>query len=242
MKFIWSLIAILTVFSTTLRADEEAPRKVALEAGFDLATTYLWRGFEIGDGPVIQPWTRLNYGGWSAGVWATTNFIGDSKEVDLTVGYTFQDFTLSLTDLFSVGITGLDPDYFNFASRTSSHIAELGLSYEGSEKIPFSFTAGVFVYGLSLDPNAVHPDRMNHSVYLEMGYLGTVKDYNYQLFAGFVPMESSFYETERFSFINVGFKVEKTLSLGRNMELPASFTLATSPERKTICLSALCSF
>lgn len=240
MCFVFIMLAISS--AQLLHSQDENSEKVKLEAGFDLATTYLWRGYEFGNGPVIQPWTRLVYGGLSAGVWATTNFIGDSKEVDLYASYTFKNFTLSITDLFSMGIVGLDQDFFDFGSPTSTHIAELGLSYGGSDKFPFTLSGGIFLYGLALDPRADNPDKLNHSTYFEVGYPGSFKDCTYSVFAGFVPTESAFYQTEKFAFINVGCKVGKTIPVTAQFSIPATFTLATSPERKTVCLSAMCSF
>lgn len=242
MKFIWSLIAVLTVLSTTLRAEEEAPRKVSVEAGFDLATSYLWRGFEIGKGPVVQPWARLGFGGWSAGVWASSNFKGDSKEIDLSIEYNVENFTLSLTDYFSLGEEGLDPNYFHFGRSTSSHIAELGLSYEGSEQLPLTLYGGVFIYGAALDPNPDAPARFNHSSYFEIGYPGAIKKFSYTVFAGFVPTKSDYYETEKFSFINVGCSLSRDIPVTAKFSIPTCATLAISPERKTVCLSAMCSF
>lgn len=235
-------IALLFVSTFNLFAQEERPDKLKLEAGFDLTTTYLWRGFELGNGPAVQPWTRLCYKELEAGVWATTNLAGDSKEVDLYVNYSLGNFTLSFTDLFTLGLEGLDPNYFNFRNATTSHVSELGLSYGGSEKFPFTFFGGMMLYGLSLDPNVTDSYKMNHSTYFEAGYLGAFKDISYTLFAGFVPTESVYYETESFSFINVGFKVGKDIRINNELTVPTTVTLATSPERKTICVAAMCSF
>ncbi len=240
MRFVFALLVIGSI--QNIRAEEEGASKIKLEAGFDLATTYLWRGFEFGNGPVIQPWTRLSYGGLSAGVWSTTNFIGDSKEVDLYASYNFKNVTLSFTDFFSMGIAGLDQNYFNFGSSTSIHIAELGLSYEGSENFPLTLSGGIFVYGLALDPKVNDSGKLNHSTYFEVGYPGTIMDYTYSLFAGFVPTESSFYQTGKFSFINVGCKVGKSFPITAQFSIPTTLTLSTSPERKTVCLAVMCSF
>lgn len=236
LPFLFILIAQI-VFG-----QDKKPEKLKLEAGFDLATTYLWRGFEFGNGPVVQPWAKLGYKGFAAGVWGTTNFTGDSKEVDLYLNYSFGNFTLSFIDLFSMGIEGLDQNFFNFSSDISSHVAELGLSYGGSEKFPLTVSGGVLLYGQSLDPKVSDPAKLNHSTYFEVGYPGTIEDYTYSVFAGFVPTESSFYQTDGFSFINVGFKVGKSIAINDHFSIPTNFTLATSPERKTVCLAAMCSF
>lgn len=228
------------IFSQGLLSQEEKCKDIQLNAGFDMATTYLWRGFEFGNGPVIQPWAQVSYKNLAVGVWSTTNFIGDSKEVDLFMKYTIKDFTVSFTDLFSVGIPGLDQNYFNFANSSTGHIAELGLSY-ASPGFPLTLSGGVFVYGLALDPQNDDPSRLNHSTYFELGYPGTFRDFSYSLFAGFVPTKSSFYQTEQFSFINVGFNLSKSIEITDKFALPLTLTLAASPERKTTCFALKCS-
>lgn len=235
-------VLLLFVFHQVIKAQGDDAEKLTLVAGFDLATSYLWRGFEIGKGPVVQPWARLGFGGWSAGVWASSNFGGDSKEIDLSIDYNVENFTLSLTDYFSMGAEGLDPNYFHFGRWTSSHIAELGLSYGGSELFPLTLYGGVFIYGAVLDPNPDAPARFNHSSYFEIGYPGTIKEYSYTIFAGFVPTKSDYYETKRFSFINVGCTLSRDIPIIANFSIPTCATLAVSPERKTVCLSVMCSF
>ena len=243
MKRVFLVLVLMVFFSVhEIEAQEESVNKVELEAGFDLATSYLWRGFEIGDGPVVQPWMSVSYGGFSLGAWGTSNVVGDSKEVDLYASYSVKNFTLTLTDYFAMGSPGLDPDFFNFAGHQSNHIAELELSYGGSDQFPLTLSGGFFVYGLALDPNGDDAGKLNHSTYFELGYPGSIKEYDYQLFAGFVPTESSFYETEKFSFINVGCKVSKNIPITAQFSVPTSITLATSPERRAFCITAMCSF
>lgn len=236
------LISLLTLVSLNSFAQEEKCVKPEFQAGFDLATTYLWRGFEFGNGPVIQPWAMVDYKNLCLGVWSTTNFVGDSKEVDLFLRYNYKNFTLSLTDLYTIGVPGLNQDYFDFANSTTGHIAELGLAYAGPESFPILLSGGMMVYGLALDPKSDDASKNNLSTYFEIAYPCTIKDYTCNVFAGFVPTESSFYQTEKFSFINVGLKVGKNIQVTENFSVPTNFTLAASPERKTVSFALMCSF
>lgn len=234
-KFFTAFFLLSTIASLSFAQDNS---KFKLETGLDLANTYLWRGFEFGNGPVVQPWTQLTYQNATAGIWATTNFTGDSKEVDLYLKYTLHNFTLSFTDLFTVVNNGLNQNYFDFNNASTDHVSELGLSFNGSEKFPFLISGGILMYGQKTDPGT---EGMNHSVYGEVAYPGSFKEYTYSVFAGFVPFASSFYQTEKFSFINIGLNVGKTLQITNEFSIPINFTLSTSPERKSICFAVKCS-
>lgn len=238
-KSIISFTLLLFVTFVGLNAQEKT--KIQLDAGLDLATTYLWRGFEFGDGPVVQPWAQLSYGNIAAGIWSTTNFTGNSKEVDLFLKYNIKDFTLSFTDLYTIVNNGVQQNYFDFEKETTEHIAEAGLSFNGTDAFPLTIYGGILVYGLAYDSQIEDATKLNHSTYFEFAYPGQIKDYSYSLFAGFVPFKSGFYQNEKFSFINVGFNVAKEIRITDQFSIPTNFTLASSPERKTVCFAVKCS-
>lgn len=233
MKFsgIISLLIANILVVHSIQASQTA--KIKLDAGVDLASTYLWRGIEIGNGPVIQPWSEFSYKNLTGGIWASTNFTGDSKEIDLYVEYDFREFTFSFRDYFTVLGNGSEQNYFDF-SRNTDHLSEVGLSFNGSDKIPIRISVDMVLYGLKLDPG---PRGVNHSVYSEVAYMGVYNDYSYALFAGFVPFTSSYYETNDFTFINLGFKVGRSLQLTDRFELPINVTFSTRPSHNSVCLA-----
>ncbi len=239
MKIIrFPILFLLILISTSVNSQSDNNSKLKLESGIDLATTYLWRGYEFGNGPVIQPWTQLSYGNLSGGIWGTTNFVGDSKEIDFYLKYNFKNLTLSFTDLFTIVNNGINQNYFDFNNSSTEHVSELGLSYTIAENFPLSIYGGMLLYGQQMDPSA---DGMNHSLYGEISYPGNYMDYSYSFFAGFVPTESAFYQTEGFSFINIGFNLGKSLKITDQFSIPTNLTLSTSPERKSICFAVKCS-
>lgn len=236
------ILTFLIMCSLVSFAQDENSNKPDLQAGFDLATTYLWRGFEIGNGPVIQPWAQISLKGVTAGIWSTTNYLGDSKEVDVFLKYGIRNFTFSFTDLYSVGVPGMNTNYFDFRNAFTGHVSEFGISWGGTEKFPFIFSGGMLMYGLALDPRTDDASKLNHSMYFEAAYYGKIRDYTYNIFAGFVPTASIFYQTDKFSFINLGFKAGKVIQITDKFSVPVNLTLAVSPVRKTSCLAVMCSF
>jgi hypothetical protein len=59
--------------------------------------------------------------------------------------------------------------------------------------------------------------------------LGTLKDINYNVFAGFTPTESLLYGSSQFAFINVGVSAKKALKITDHFSLPLKLTLAANP-------------
>ncbi|MFZ4547272.1 MAG: hypothetical protein ACOYN4_07555 [Bacteroidales bacterium] len=236
-----TFLLILTVLSVAARAQETKPSKCQLTLGADFATSYLWRGFELGNSPAAQAWGEFSYKGFTLGTWGSYSFTGDYKEVDLYAKYTYKTFTLNFVDLFFPGYEDLDQNFFNFKQSSTGHCGELGLSFNGSEKIPFSVFGGVILYGTSTDPDPSDSTKMNYSTYFELKYLGTLNDYPYEVFAGFTPTQSTFYQTDGFAFINLGATVKKSINLTDNFSLPLKFTLSLNPEIKKIYLSLLIS-
>lgn len=222
-------------------AQESKPGHSDISIGMDFASMYLWRGLEQGTGPVIQPWGEFSYKGFTLGAWGSYELKGEFKEVDLYAKYNYKDFSLQFVDLFLPDYEGLNPDYFNFSNETTGHISELALSFNGSEKIPFSVYGGIILYGVSIDHQPNDTTASNFSTYLEINYLGRIKDYSYNVFAGFTPTASNLYETEKFSFINVGLSAQKVIKITSEFEIPIKLILATNPASKKIFMSLIIS-
>jgi len=237
------LVILLALIGLTMVsfAQEEKPKNCKLAAGADLASMYLWRGFELGNSPAIQPWAEFSYKGLSIGTWGSYDFTNSYKEVDIYAKYTYKTFTMMFIDLYTPSYKGYDKNFYNFTGDTSSHVSELGLTFNGSEKIPFSVSGGVLLYGLAWDHKVNDTTAFNYSTYFEINYLGSLGEYSYNVFAGFCPTESYFYATDGFSFINVGLSAKKEIKVTEDFLLPAKITLATNPESKRVYVALLLS-
>ena len=224
-----------------LSAQEAPPKEGNLSVGMDLATSYLWRGFEFGTSPAFQPWGEYSYKGFALGAWGSYEWTGNYKEIDLYAKYTAGDFTVSLTDMFFPGEVGLDPNFFNFKNKTTGHTAELGLAFNGNEKIPISLFGGMLIYGAPVDPSGSDSTKVNHSIYLEANYNGSINEVNYHVFIGLSPTKSSFYQTNGFGVCNVGVSAEKSMSITNEYALPIKWTLSTNPLQKKLYMAIVLS-
>lgn len=233
--------SLLAFFSLSLFAQEDSEGDSDLSMGTDLVSSYVWRGFQQCPGPSIQPWAEGSYKNLTLGVWGSYELTGGFKEVDLYAKYAFKDFTVQFIDLFFPDAPGLDQNFYNFTNSTTGHAAEVGISYDGSEKIPFSLYGGMIVYGVSCDPKTNDANALNRSMYFEANYLGQYKDYSYQVFAGCTPTESVLYGTNGFSFVNVGLSAKKSIPVSERFALPLKVTLSTNPSSRKIFFTAVVS-
>lgn len=67
-----------------------AENAVTFTGSVTVATAYVSDGFEYSDGPVIQPYVELGFGGFYAGIWASNaeeDLLGADSEVDFYIGY-----------------------------------------------------------------------------------------------------------------------------------------------------------
>ena len=75
-----------------------AQDKVEASVGADLVSGYIWRGQNLG-GVSVQPSLGISYKGLSLGAWGSVGIESkDTKEFDLTLGYSIGGFSVSITD------------------------------------------------------------------------------------------------------------------------------------------------
>jgi hypothetical protein len=199
--------------------------KAQVDLGVDIMSRYVWRGFEFGNSPSIQPELSYTQGGFEIGVWGAFATSGDldGTEVDIFASYTFEtanagSFSLIATDYtFPVHHTGMTGSETWFSS--DAHFIELGIGYEGPEEFPISIFAGMFV----------HNDDDN-SVYIEVGYdTGPI-----DLFVGLTPSESAAYGTTGAGVINLGFGSSKELRITDSFAVDLSASVITNPYEENL--------
>ena len=215
-----SFFIVLGILSFTA-ATEQVQAQFSL--GVDYNSRFVWRGFDFGNSPSIQPEITFTYGGLEVGAWAAyaTNGNPAGSEIDFFASYTFEtgagDFSLSLTSYTFPD----DPvDYFS----SDAHFLELGLGYS---------TALTESWGLYLQGGMfVHNDDDN-SVYGEIGFEYEAADYTLALFTGFSPKESADYGNSKFAFINTGLTLGKELKITESFSLDLSSSIIANPHART---------
>jgi hypothetical protein len=212
------VLLILLGISCPGKSQEEKTSPVDL--GADIMSRYVWRGTDYGASPSIQPCIELGLTNFRLGAWGayTTNMPG-IQEVDIYAACTIKELvTVTFTDYFFPDeISGYN--YYELKKDTSAHIIEGMLSYNGTEKIPFTFMAGINIYN----------DHEN-SFYLEAGY--DLSFVNFFLGAG-----NGIYTTNgKFNFVNIGIGATKNLSITDKYSLPLSASFITNPQAGKVYL------
>ena len=170
---------------------------LSFDFGADLMSRYVWRGSQLGgNSPSIQPSISLAYKNLEIGAWGAYSLGGVNpyQEMDLHLSYTFLDemFSGVVTDYY-FPTEGTDYNYFTYDNETG-HVIETGLSFNGTDKIPISFSAFVNVYGneaATIGNNQNDTSTFNkktgiqYSNYFELGYRSTIKEVEFSAFMGF---------------------------------------------------------
>lgn len=221
-KFTKNLTLFLSVIIVSWIATEEAQAQA--DVALDINSRYVWRGFDFGNSPSIQPEVTYAFGGLEVGVWGAYATTGnpDGTEIDWFASYGIEagqgEIALSITDYtFPDGTT----DYFS----SDAHHIELGAGYSGplSGQVGFYVDAGIFV--LNDDDN---------SIYNEWGLTFGDDDLFATLFAGFTPGESAEYGTTGFAFINTGTTVSKSVDITEQFSINLTTSLVANPNSKNM--------
>jgi len=215
---------------------------------------YIWRGVNLGgNSPSIQPWIKYNITSkdsshvLTAGVWGAYTFSQTSnQEVDLYLTYTFNSiFSLTVTDYFFPGYfsTKERDSYFNYGKDSTCHVFEGIISFNGTEKIPFTFLFGMNFYGN--DARRINSDgslgKIFMTKYAELGYKKNIKGVDFNAFVGAAldkpnksRDESGFYGNNTAGIINLGVKAAKSIQISDKYSLPIQASIITNPEAENI--------
>lgn len=255
------IFAIFLGISNVLDAQtENSQHKIKLDFGADLYSRYIWRGSQFGgNSPSLQPGISATYKNLELGVWGAYSLGGNnlSQELDLYVNYTFLKglFSVIITDYYFPTEFG-NYNYFNYKTDETGHVFEAGLSFNGTKKLPLTFSAYVNFYGadaakLNSNPlNAGFNQKtgIQYSNYFELAYSASVYKVDFNVFAGatlnspakadattgFIG-ETGFYGNDP-GIVNLGINVSKAVKITNKYSIPLSASLITNPQAKKVYL------
>lgn len=245
-------IAVFVFYANFTFSQNESP----IQLGADVMSRYVWRGVNLGgSSPSIQPWLRysasskdsihaLSVGAWSAYTFSQTS----NQEVDLYLTYTFKNvISLTVTDYFFPEYykTKERSRYFNYDTDSTCHVFEGIISFNGTEKVPFTFLFGMNFYGN--DARRVKADGSIGNIfmtkYVEVGYKRNIKGVDFNAFVGTTidnpnrnRGEVGFYGNKSAGIINLGVKASKSIQISDKYSLPIQASLITNPEAENIFL------
>ena len=214
----------------------KAQNKVEASVGADLVSGYIWRGQDLG-GVSIQPSLGISYKGFSLGVWGSAGFeSSDTKEFDLTLGYSINGFSVSITDYwFNTQVpSGVDDEgetiystnkYFKYGAHSTAHVFEAQIGYDFGPLAVNLYTNFAGADGVKGNGKRAYSSYLALSAPFQLGGLDWMVD------LGIVPWETSFYNgyTSGFCVSDISLGATKEIKVTDSFSVPAFAKVSVYP-------------
>lgn len=202
----------------------EAQEKVETTIEADVVNQYIWRGQELGN-VAFQPTLGVGYKGLSLSAWGSVGLTdpADTKEFDLTLGYTTGGFNIGITDYWFS--TGLDPQnrYFKYDAHGTNHVFEANVGYDFG-------VASIQWYTNFAGNDGVNKDGDRaYSSYFEVAAPFKLATCDWTATAGAVPCATSAYGTNGFAVVNLSLRATKAIKVTDSFSLPIFGAVTANP-------------
>ena len=242
MKKLWVIGMILLATGVNCIYAEPSEKEITMEVEF--VSRYMWRGYCLG-GPGFQASVNGElFGNEAHGLeveaWGYTDFGMSTKEIDLSLSYSFfqKRAALRLYDYWYVPDWG--QNFLDYKNNSTAHTLELQFDYTCDLKNDNSlqFMWATYVYGNDKKFTS-KGYKQAYSSYFEIKYDGAFLSpkYGCEATIGFSPWASPmYYEVEKFSWINAELKFNRRFSVSDDVVLTPSVALTVNPALKDACV------
>ncbi len=214
------LFALGMVMSTTTFAQDEVETTISA----DVVSSYIWRGQDLGSA-AIQPTLGVGYKGLSLSAWGSYGIAdpADTKEFDLTLGYSIGGFNIGVTDYWFDA--GLDPDgrYFKYDAHGTNHVFEANIGYD------FGFASVQWFTNFAGNDGANKDGKRAYSSYAEIVVPFTLATVDWTATAGAVPFATDFYGTTGFAVTNLSLRADKDIKVTDSFSIPVFGQVIANP-------------
>ncbi len=214
-------IAAWVMAATALPTAMMAQDTVEASVGADLVSGYIWRGQDLG-GVSLQPGASIAYKGFSLGAWGSVGLEStDTKEFDLTLGYSTGGFSISVTDYwFNNG-----PGYFHYDAHNTAHVFEAQVGYDFGPVAVNWYTNFAGADGVNADGDRAYSSYINVAAPFKLGGLDWTAE------VGATPWETSFYNggAGGFEVCNVTLGASKEIKVTDSFSLPLFCSATWNP-------------
>ena len=216
------IVLMAMMFATGIGA--MAQDEVETTIGADVVNQYIWRGQDLGN-VSLQPTLGVYYKGLSLTAWGSVGLANtaDTKEFDLTLGYTLGGLNVGITDYwFNKG--GLDPAgrYFKYDAHGTNHVFEANIGYD------FGFASLQWFTNFSGNDYKADGKRA-YSSYVEVAVPFKLSAIDWTATAGAVPTESVQYGTTGFAVTNLALKATKEIKVTDTFSVPVFAQVVANP-------------
>lgn len=214
------LLFALNVFGQVIISDAEIM----------FQSRHIWRGSKLGTAPAIEPSVTFSANRFSFNFWAAATPNNSYSEIDLIPSFQFNHFQVTLFDYYNP-VPGEKNQFLNFGENKNRHSVELAFDNFSTEIHRFKWMIGTFLLG---DQNQ-ETGKPYFSSYIEFRYPITILTIKIEPFAGITPFSG--YYADRFSVINAGTGLSKSLNLSSRISIPINMQLISNPYRNNFFIT-----
>ena len=208
------------VLSSTALAQEEIETTIS----GDVVSSYIWRGQDLGSA-AVQPTFGVGYKGLSLTAWGSYGIAdpADTKEFDLTLGYTIGGLNIGVTDYWFNA--GLDPGnrYFKYDAHGTNHVFEANIGYD------FGFASLQWYTNFSGNDGVNKDGDRAYSSYAEATVPFRLASVDWTATAGVVPFATDFYGTTGFAVTNLSLRADKEIKVTDSFSIPVFGQVTANP-------------
>lgn len=201
-----------------------AQEKVEGSFSADVVSRYVWRGQVLGDA-AVQPSAGISYKGFSLSAWGSLGFVesSDTREFDLTLGYSAGRFNIGITDYW-FSYDGLDNKYFNYSSHTTKHVWEANVGYD------FGVLDFQWYTNFAGDDGSNKNGKRAYSSYVQLTAPFKFVDCDWTATLGAVPYATSLYsDANGFAVTYMALRVGRDITLCKRWKLPVFVEASCNP-------------
>ena len=214
------VFGLMLLGATAMKAQEKV--EATIEA--DVVNQYIWRGQDLGN-TAFQPTLGIAWKGLSLTAWGSTGLTeaADTKEFDLTLGYTIGGFNIGICDYWFNA--GLDPEnrYFMYEAHRTNHVFEANVGYDFGP-VAFQWYTN-FTGNDGVNKNG---DRA-YSSYFEVSAPFKLATCDWSATAGAVPHRTTYYGTNGFAVVNLSLRATKDIKVTDSFSIPVFGEIAANP-------------
>ena len=213
-------MAVLASAAATAQESEEVETVIAA----DVVNQYIWRGQNLGN-VSLQPTLGVAWKGLSLTAWGSVGLSepSDTKEFDLTLGYTIGGLNVGITDYwFSVG---QDPDgrYFKYDAHGTNHVFEANIGYD------FGVVSAQWYTNFGGNDGVNKDGERAYSSYFEVSAPFRLATCEWTATLGAVPYATTSYGTTGFAVTNIGLKATKDIKVTDTFSIPVFAGVTGNP-------------
>ena len=215
------IFAMILLCGATMAVEAQ---EISTTIGSDIVSSYIWRGQDLG-GVSLQPTLGLEYKGISLSAWGSVGLAdpADTKEFDITLGYTIGGLNIGITDYWFNA--GLDPQdrYFKYDAHGTNHVFEANIGYD------FGVVSAQWYTNISGNDGVNKDGKRAYSSYFEVAAPFKLATCDWTATVGAVPFATNFYGTNGFAVTNLAVRASKDIKVTDSFSIPIFGEVSANP-------------